>query len=789
MDRFWTIAYFDHFGLPASGMEFTVTDFAFRSLEALIVIGVAALIAGVAWVHQEGLKTGGFLVALLELAIAVALGGWIYLELYPLPEYGSSFLATTSVLGLIGGAALGSALWLTVDVWAGPGRRQETRHRFAATGLAWLLRKLGLEGVSPALAMLVAWRIVAFGMLLVVTFLYLPDLSERLARLEAEADVKTGRFAAAILESDINLPLAIASSADPMRSAPVRVILVQKQNTHVLHSTDCTTIGDLEDPVSLAGFLPPDAPEVCKVLSIAASHITSIEYFPVKGHVAVNQSALRPIEISLSERTTAKIFDSGGASDEERLKCLRPGLTVPIDQEQEERDTDFLRSLWYAFEAPSDGAVLVRVETDEEVHPSVAVWAAPAVDSVDLEAVQGSGFATGIACEVRFSVATNDSGGDQGGTKNVVGVVANVNGDTRYLASVGATNEKKGAGVVSFQFVPGARFLHPLHANDMDQEAPHVSVPPVQAAPQEQSSQTPGDDLTVARVQLELWRLDSCQRLNRGPTQIDRLFFLVQDRASDIGTGAPPTAAGDDADPEIATFVPGPQPGRNDVGSCERDEPLGEATVTATPTSLPIATETATPTANQTPTETPVGTPPATATPTQTLTPAPHPPDGLAAPAVYFASVTSGRWLLQAPTAFRGLVRLSTIVSPDVSLRFTIADGSPLGRDACMQREIRAALEQEPIAREIGYDGVIIVELASEFECTDDDFSLQDALDALDAQDESPSVYIEVVGDFDVLSRAAAVVARRLEELSVELTTEQCGEICISVIFAANGEP
>ncbi|NIV40270.1 MAG: hypothetical protein GWN58_65975, partial [Anaerolineae bacterium] len=41
--RLWTTNYFDHFGLPSSGMEFSIHDFAFRSLEALITLVLAAI--------------------------------------------------------------------------------------------------------------------------------------------------------------------------------------------------------------------------------------------------------------------------------------------------------------------------------------------------------------------------------------------------------------------------------------------------------------------------------------------------------------------------------------------------------------------------------------------------------------------------------------------------------------------------------------------------------------------------------------------------------------------------
>ncbi len=256
--RLWTQFYFDHLGLPSSGMEFSLYDFAFRSLEALISLALGAVGFSIAWLSRDQLRKWGFQSAALELLAVGILLTWV---LVILPRLPASMIAETGFLGLSGGLLLAAMLWLCVDVWSGPGGGVQKWPRWAKGQLMYLFRRFKLRRkVKPQVAMTAIWRVLATIMILAVVFVYLPIVSERLANMEAGADVRDRRFAAAILESEGPLPDAIAGATDPTKSVPVRVILTQSQNTYVLHSTECTAIGALRIPVSLEGFLPRKHP-------------------------------------------------------------------------------------------------------------------------------------------------------------------------------------------------------------------------------------------------------------------------------------------------------------------------------------------------------------------------------------------------------------------------------------------------------------------------------------------------------------------------------------------------
>ncbi|GAG04563.1 unnamed protein product, partial [marine sediment metagenome] len=90
--RLWTTTYFDHFGLPSSGMEFSIYDFAFRSLEALISLLLGGIALGFAWLNREQLHKWGFTSAIIEFILILVLVGWVRFWLPRLPY---SWLATT----------------------------------------------------------------------------------------------------------------------------------------------------------------------------------------------------------------------------------------------------------------------------------------------------------------------------------------------------------------------------------------------------------------------------------------------------------------------------------------------------------------------------------------------------------------------------------------------------------------------------------------------------------------------------------------------------------------------
>ena len=738
IDRLWTIAYYENLGLPASGMDFTVTDFAFRSLEALIAVAVAALVAAVAWLQQRRLVQRDPPRLVVEVIAAVAIGVYIRLWLEELP---AGLLASTSVLGLFGGAALGAALWLTIDVWFGPGApgsgkrpRPKRVHWSVLTRLLkqfsfskpqpgplirlawhmvtfpfalsyyWLMKRIGLGGADPDPRMRFAWRIMAFCMLGWGAFFYFPITSERLAGLEAKADVETGKYAAAILESDVDLPPAIQSSADPMRSAPVRVVLIQKQYTYVLHSTDCTTIGSLDTPASLGG-LPPEAPEVCKVVSIPAAHITSVEFFSVNGP-RPNQSPLQPDEFILGEGTTAKLFVSEGASDEESLRCSQPKLEGDFG-------THFFNSVWYAFRADRDGAVLVRVETDEQLQPSVGVWAAVQEESAAVEPVSGSG-ETGIACEIRAVAGGDGESGvsDSGDGTSVVGVVANLVAGTRYLVSVGNTNDQPGFGVVSVQFVPDGWYLSPK----VEAPLPTVEVPSGQA-----------------EVRLGVWELGRADYRLAAPSPAPRFSLLREDGR------------------EVAFVTPTP-------------------TAVPTPAATPTSTPGPTPTAGPSPTVT------STPLPLPTVPPAIRPFD-LYVPQL----LTPGRWRLQPPEGFEGLVKLTSVPSePDVLFSFIPGSFEP-DPDPCTQQAIRAEIEGASLALQLGYAGGVGFDPQSE---------LGECGEPAPAIGEPFHLHVQIEGEPEILHLVGDAIGELLRELEFDAIVSLCDDdACIRVFLGADAEP
>lgn len=493
--RLWTSAYFEHFGLSAADLEFSVEDFAFRSLEVLISLGLAGLGLILAWRAKSILPRLGLWVSLLEIAV-VAGAVFFMFWLLELGVSWAPWLASPGILGIISGTVLIVMVFLAADIWFGPGENQEAgRDEEHPETLKDVIGWLKANWQRPLAAI----------MMMAIIFVYLPLVTRELAQLQAEIDLEEGRLPAAILESNMDpLPDAIASSTDPTRSNPVRVILTQSQNTYVLHSTECTTIGELEaTTIRVGGFLPPEAPDVCRVFTIPTRRLKSIEYLQVRGRAPANESALQPLEIDVAEEGSLHVFDSQGASDEEALKC--EAESEGRTESEDETKTHFFNSVWYEFAPATNGTVLTRAETSD-FEPAIGIWAAPQEESTNLEGVAGSGTGTGLACETASVPVSAPGDGEDGAdqrSKNVVGVVANVQAGTRYLVSVGALDDRGGSGSVFFRFTPGGHFFNPAAGTVTNQPVEDEALLAEDLVPR---VEIVSDEVTAAAT-LKLWRL------------------------------------------------------------------------------------------------------------------------------------------------------------------------------------------------------------------------------------------------------------------------------------------
>ena len=446
--RLWTTTYFSFFGLSTSDLEFSVYDFAFRSLEAEIGLIFGAIGFGSAWLSRSWLERRGLLWAAGELAIIGLLLFLLLVLVADVPGWDASpnqLLSTTGVLGTAGGLVLMAMLWFVVDIWQGPGTSAGQWPRFLMTGDVW-------RGIAIVLGA-------------AILFAYLPFISEKLATAEARADLASGKFPIAILESDGDLPGGIATDADPRKSVTVRVILNQSQTTYVLHSTQCTVIGDLEVEKSEEGEIVARSSDFCRVFAIPTSRLKFIEYVQVSGSPPSNDTRFLAEEVGLSEPFNVTVSTRGASGDDD-IFC------------GSDTDEVFERTVWYRFAPPTDGTVLATVTSDADLEPAVGIWAESDESVLEEDPALGSG-ANGFACEDRFK-----------GLEQVqrVGTVANVQKDTRYLIAIGTLNDKGGALNISLEFTPQATFLFPGFPDDV---LPQVSLPSV-----------------LGQVQMELRSLD-----------------------------------------------------------------------------------------------------------------------------------------------------------------------------------------------------------------------------------------------------------------------------------------
>jgi hypothetical protein len=234
--RLWTIAYFEHFGLSAADLEFNIEDFAFRSLEVFISLVLAGAGVLLAWRAKPILRWAGFWFLLIEIALVAGAMVFMFLLLEPLIEW-ASWLTKTGILGIIGGIALILMIILVADIWFGSEGGGKARGR----------RKKGGTPRALLVWLIVNWhKLIAACMMLGIVFVYVPFVTESLAKLQAEIDLEKGRLPAAFLAADEDLPVGVASDADPTKSVAVRVILTSSGNTFVLNSTTCKTIGEAE---------------------------------------------------------------------------------------------------------------------------------------------------------------------------------------------------------------------------------------------------------------------------------------------------------------------------------------------------------------------------------------------------------------------------------------------------------------------------------------------------------------------------------------------------------------
>lgn len=544
--RLWTIAYFEHFGLSAPDLEFSIEDFAFRSLEVLISLGLAGLGLLLASRAKSLLESAGIWWLVGEL-LFVTLGATFMLAggLDWLVSQWPWLATTTGVLGMISGIFLIVMILLVADIWFGSGTEKPHDGENSGTlgaAIAWLKtnwRRLAYGQTPQAprerrnrgtLRAVIGWlkrnwhellarsssvrrlkdnwqRLLAGSLMVVIVFIYLPLVTEELAALQAEIDLKEGDLPAAILEAVKDpLPAAIASDADPNKSVAVRVILTQSQNTYVLNSTQCTAIGELKVERTEEGTFTKHS-NVCKVFAIPTSRLKSIEYRSVDGSPPPNDTPFLAENVDLSEPFDVTV-STIGASDDEDIHC-RSG----------QEGTSFFKTIWYAFTSPAAGTVLVsatslerdpkRGDQSQELHlePIVGVWEGSEQGELLPDPSAGSGPGD-RACEEHAAVLRSISQGPGAVTR--VATIANVQGDRTYFVGIGVQDDRNGDIDVQIEFMPDGFFFY-------------GSTIPIDMRPKIEFASAPG------QVQLEI------RAINRDTYQLQKfdgdatIFALISD--------------------------------------------------------------------------------------------------------------------------------------------------------------------------------------------------------------------------------------------------------------------
>ncbi len=459
--RLWTIAYFEHFGLSAADLEFNVEDFAFRSLEVFISLVLAGFGLLLAWHLKPQLKLAGRRVLLLEIVAVIGSMAFMWWALEPLIER-APWLTETGVLGVISGLALILMIVVVADIRFGPkkdGKASgdgEYRGRFKAL-LAWMTAR---------------HKLFAGCIMLLIVFVYVPLVTQRLADLQAKIDLEKGHLPEAFLESDKDLPDGVASDADPTKSVAVRVILTSSGNTFVLNSTTCKTIGEAEASIEQSDdgkFLRDEKTEVCKVFAIPTGQLTSIEYIQVAGIAPSNDSFGRPEEVSL-EGAFAKNVSTRFAESQlihcnfdayvqqlESEDAATPYEAEPLDSDpsstEEDRpaqDSRKYKTLWYLIKPVTAGTLKVTAKVPEknaDVNHAVGIWEE-----------QPEGLPKLLPGSYRGLACLNESLEDElEEEERKIAVIANVQQGASYLVSLGS--QHGGDATLEIEFNPGAHYF------------------------------------------------------------------------------------------------------------------------------------------------------------------------------------------------------------------------------------------------------------------------------------------------------------------------------------------
>ncbi|MGB6836087.1 MAG: hypothetical protein WBF66_00100 [Dehalococcoidia bacterium] len=776
--RLWTLAYFEYFGLTTADLEFSIDDFAFRSLEVLISLGLGGIGVLVAWHAKAVFKAAGLRSFLLEVAAVVGAVLFMFLSLGPCVDRWS-WLAWPGILGVVSGIVLIFMIVLVADVWFGPEDERETPSegqeeqeapsegqeagllkrllewlggirivRAAIANLkrpvewlggirvvpeeeretpsegqeeqeapsegqeAGLLKRLlewlggirivraaianlkrpveWLGGIRVVRAAIANWRkLLAGGMMVLLLFVYIPLVTGRLARIQAESDLKEGRLPVAILESmEAPLPSAIASDEPEFKSEPVRVILAQRQNTYVLDSTRCKAIGELKVEEIDGGTFVRD-PNVCKVFAIPTSRLKSIEYRMVTGTPPSNDTSFSAQAVDPGEPLDVTVCTTG-ASDDEGIHC-----------QEDHEEVSFYNTIWYKVSPVVAGTLLARATSLEaDLEPIVAVWEGSEEGVVQPKVAPGSG-PGGRACEA-------SSDGD------AVGTVANLKANKTYFVVIGTQDDQEGDFGVHIQFTTDGLFYSRDVEIDEDMQ-PEVQVECV-------------DD----RVELELREVDRTtyewKALDAKPAE----FFLTREEPDEKADFAEGSDAKEDRMPLAL------------VGELEAYE---ERTLLA--------------------------------------------PVGVLEP---------GTWTLEVPDSFVGQVRpiLTRTLQHDLVLAFADTSAPPLN-DIRAQAALLLVIDPGKIRDKLGLEGLVIFEPKSHdpdaltFDPGEDPVSAAGELleqagisaEELKKLRVQIHVYPATEEERGALRTAAAMVRNQVAALGVTATVDQdaCEGICICVFF------
>ena len=467
--RLWTIAYFEHFGLSAADLEFNIEDFAFRSLEVFISLVLAGAGVLLAWRARSILQWAGFRFLLLEIAGVIVAMAIMFWALEPVIEWQPS-LSKTGILGIISGVVLILMIFVVADIWFGSEDSGKARGHTENGGtprslLVWLV---------------INWhKLIAACMMLGIVFVYVPFVTESLAKLQAEIDLEKGRLPAAFLESDKDLPVGVASDADPTKSVAVRVILTSSGNTFVLNSTTCKTIGEAKASIEQSDdgkFLRDEKTEVCKVFAIPTDQLTSIEYIQVAGIAPSNDSFGRPEEVSLEDAFTKNVslrfaesqlihcnfdaYEQQLESDDAATQYEAEPLDSDPSSTEEDRPAEDSRKyeiLWYLIKPVTAGTLKVTAKVPEKnagVNHAVGIWEE-----------QPEGLPKLLPGSYRGLACLNESLEDElEEEERKIAVIANVQQGASYLVSLGS--QHGGDATLEIEFNPGAHYFSELPRAD-----------------------------------------------------------------------------------------------------------------------------------------------------------------------------------------------------------------------------------------------------------------------------------------------------------------------------------